>query len=119
MGSPRRRLRESSTDSESKEKSRKPAVCPPPRKMMEKDPNLPTVKRSASMRSKAQTNGDLKRTDSMKKTITNGIDKDLAGTKTPQENGVAKSETQPSEKQNTSSIRKKQKDVSSISVTRK
>merc|ERR1711892_50834 len=117
--SPRRRLRESSTDSESKEKSRKPAVCPPPRKMMEKDPNLPTVKRSASMRSKAQTNGDLKRTDSMKKTITNGIDKDLAGTKTPQENGVAKSETQPSEKQKTSSIRKKQRDVSSTSVTRK
>merc|ERR1712106_1092766 len=117
--SPRRRLRESSTESESKEKSRKPAVCPPPRKMMEKDPNLPTVKRSASMRSKAQTNGDLKRTDSMKKTITNGIDKDLAGTKTPQETGVAKSETQPSEKQNTSSIRKKQKDVSSNSVTRK
>merc|ERR1712128_337516 len=117
--SPRRRLRESSTESESKEKSRKPAVCPPPRKMMEKDPNLPSVKRSASMRSKAQTNGDLKRTDSMKKTITNGIDKDLAGTKTPQENGVAKSDTQPSEKQKTSSIRNKQKDVSSTSETRK
>jgi len=116
--SPRRRIRESSTESESKEKSRRPAVCPPPRKMMEKDPNLPSVKRSASMRSKAKTNGDLKRNDSMKKTITNGIDKDLAGTKTPQENGVAKSETHLSEKQK-SSIRNKQRDVSSSNVTRK
>eukprot|EP00090_Calanus_glacialis_P007295 TRINITY_DN15736_c0_g1_i1.p1 TRINITY_DN15736_c0_g1~~TRINITY_DN15736_c0_g1_i1.p1 ORF type:complete len:1469 (-),score=349.82 TRINITY_DN15736_c0_g1_i1:440-4540(-) len=116
--SPRRRIRESSTESESKEKSRRPAVCPPPRKMMEKDPNLPSVKRSASMRSKVQTNGDLKRTDSMKKTITNGIDKDLAGTKTPQENAVAKSGTHLSEKQKTST-RNKQRDVSSSNATRK
>merc|ERR1712106_1271289 len=119
MGSPRRRLRESSTDSESKERARKSSVGPPPRKMKEKDPNLPSVKRSTSMRSKPQTNGDLKRTDSMKKTVTNGIDKDLAGTKTPQENGVAKSETHLSEKQKASSNRIKQKDLSSNSVTRK
>jgi len=117
--SPRRRLRESSTESEGKDKSKKPVICPPPRKMMEKDPNLPAVKRSASVRSKAQTNGDLKRSDSMKKTITNGVDKDLGGTKTPQENIVAKSETQLSEKQKTSSIRNKQRDVSSSSMTRK
>jgi len=117
--SPRRRLRESSTESEGKDKSKKPVICPPTRKMMEKDPNLPTVKRSTSVRSKAQTNGDLKRSDSMKKTITNGVDKDLGGTKTPQENSVAKSETQLSEKQKASSIRNKQRDVSSSSMTRK
>jgi len=117
--SPRRRLRESSTESEGKEKNKKPIICPAPRKMMEKDPNLPTVKRSSSMRSKGQTNGDLKRSDSMKKTITNGIDKDLSGTKTPQENGVAKSETQLSEKQKASSIRNKTRDVSSSSMTRR
>merc|ERR1712128_363487 len=80
-------------------KSRSPSPAPPERKR--------------------STTVPIKRTDSMKKTITNGIDKDLAGTKTPQENGVAKSETQPSEKQKTSSIRNKQKDVSSTSETRK
>jgi len=117
--SPRRRLRESSTESEGKEKSKKLIICPAPRKMKEKDPNLPTVKRTASIRSKAQTNGDIKRSDSMKKTITNGVDKDLAGTKTPQESSVAKSDTQLSEKQKASSIRNKQRDVSSSSVTRK
>jgi len=117
--SPRRRMRESSTESEGKEKTRKTSACPISRKVTEKDPNLPTVKRSTSVRSKTQTNGDLKRTGSMKKTITNGVDKDQDVTKTSQMNGTDKSEANLTEKGKPSVIKNKQKEASSTSMTRK
>ena len=98
--SPRRRLRESSTASTESEKStvrsRKSSVGPPGRKVIEKDPKLPIVKRSNSIKKKpVAINGDVKGSDNIKKTVetnvgTNGPDNSSKATKTSREhNNVA------------------------------
>ena len=77
--SPRRRMRESSSESDTKshqDKARKSSVGPGQRKVVEKDPNLPIVKRSNSVKKKSAINGDLKGKDSTKKAVSNGVDGD-------------------------------------------
>ena len=71
-----RRMRESSAESDTKDKSRKSSVGPGQRKVVEKDPNLPIVKRSNSVKKKSAINGDVKGKDLTKKEVSNGADGD-------------------------------------------
>ena len=71
-----RRMRESSAESDTKVKSRKSSVGPGQRKVVEKDPNLPIVKRSNSVKKKSAINGDVKGKDLTKKEVSNGADGD-------------------------------------------
>ena len=79
--SPKRRFRESSSESDSRDKSRKSSVGPNQRKA-ERDPNLPIVKRSNSVKKNSSINGDLKGVDVTKKAVTNGLDRDARISKT-------------------------------------
>ena len=126
--SPRRRLRESSTASTESEKStvrsRKSSVGPVgglggPRKVIEKDPKLPIVKRSNSVKKKpVAINGDVKGSDNIKKTVetnagTNGPDNSSKATKTSKEhNNVA--QTNLTERQKPASSSTELEDLSAV-----
>ena len=117
--SPRRRIRESSTESDkSTVKSRKSSAGPPSsRKVVEKDPNLPIVKRSNSVKKKPSSiNGDVKGSDNIKQTVvSNGPDNPSKGTKTPRDYKVSQSNMTGRQKSGSSPAGQNDPPVTSVS----
>ena len=117
--SPRRRIRESSTESDkSTVKSRKSSAGPPSsRKVVEKDPNLPIVKRSNSVKKKPSSiNGDVKGSDNIKQTVvSNGPDNPSKETKTPRDYKVSQSNMTGRQKSGSSPAGQNDPPVTSVS----
>lgn len=108
--SPKRRMRESSSESDTKDKSRKSSVGPASqRKAVEKDPNLPIVRRSNSVKKKSAINGDVKGKDLTKKEVSNGVDGDGRSA-----NNVTKPTTTNGHKSTTNSLLKKEASVTKL-----